>query len=75
VDVGAEKALHNRKSLLTVGINKVQGSFSVGEVVQLINEEENIIGVAKVKLSAADIGAQISQKNVIAAHADNIVLF
>jgi glutamate 5-kinase len=75
VDVGAEKALHNRKSLLTVGINKVQGSFSAGEVVQVINEEETIIGVAKVKLNAADIAAQISQKNIIAAHADNIVLF
>ena len=45
------------------------------EVVQLINEEENIIGVAKVKLSAADITAQISKKNITAAHADNIVIF
>ena len=75
IDKGAERALHNRKSLLTVGVNQVQGSFSVGEVVQLINEEENIIGVAKVKLNAADIAAQISQKNIIAAHADNIVIF
>lgn len=75
VDKGAEGALYNRKSLLTVGIKKVQGTFSAGEVVQLINEEENIIGVAKVKLSAVDIAAQISEKNIIAAHADNIVIF
>jgi glutamate 5-kinase len=75
VDKGAERALQNRKSLLTVGIGKVEGSFSAGEVVQLINEEENIIGVAKVKLGAADIATQISQKNIIAAHADNIVIF
>lgn len=75
VDKGAEKALINRKSLLTVGIRKAEGSFSAGEVVQLINEDENIIGVAKVKLSATDIAAQISQKNSIAAHADNIVIF
>jgi len=75
VDHGAEKALHNRKSLLTVGIARVQGTFSAGEVVQLINEEENIIGVAKVKLSAADMAAQISNKNIVAAHADNIVIF
>ncbi len=53
----------------------MKGSFSAGEVVQLINEEENIIGVAKVKLSAADIAAQISKKNITAAHADNIVIF
>ena len=75
VDKGAERALHSRKSLLTVGISQVQGSFSTGEVVQLINEEENIIGVAKVKLSAVDIAAQISKKNAIAAHADHIVIF
>ena len=75
VDKGAERALHSRKSLLTVGISGVQGSFSTGEVVQLINEEENIIGVAKVKLGAVDIAAQISKKNTIAAHADNIVIF
>jgi glutamate 5-kinase len=75
VDNGAERALHNRNSLLTVGIADVQGSFSAGEVVQLINEEQNIIGVAKVKLSAMDIAAQISKKNIIAAHADNIVIF
>ena len=75
VDKGAEKALLNRKSLLTVGIKKVQGSFAVGEVVQLINEEEAIIGVAKVKLGASDIKSQIATKNAVAAHADDIVVF
>jgi glutamate 5-kinase len=75
VDKGAEKALLNRKSLLTVGIKKVQGSFTSGEVVQLINEEEAIVGVAKVKLSASDIRSQIAAKNVLAAHADDIVVF
>ena len=75
MDKGAEKALQNRKSLLTVGIARVQGSFSAGEVVQLINEEETIIGVAKVKLSATDMAAQISNRNIVAAHADNIVIF
>ena len=75
VDKGAEKALLNRKSLLTVGVKKVQGSFAAGEVVQLINEEEAIIGVAKVKLGAGDIKLQIATKNAVAAHADDIVLF
>jgi len=67
--------LLNRKSLLTVGIKKVQSSFAVGEVVQLINEEEAIIGVAKVKLGANDIKSQIATKNAVAAHADDIVVF
>jgi glutamate 5-kinase len=75
VDKGAEKALLNRKSLLTVGISKVEGNFAGGEVVQLINAEEKIVGVAKVKLGAGDIKKQVSQKNIIAAHADDIVVF
>ena len=75
VDKGAEKALLNRKSLLAVGIKKIKGMFSAGEVVQLINEEETIIGVAKVKLDAQQMAEQISKKNAVAAHSDDIVLF
>lgn len=75
VDAGAEKALLNRKSLLTVGIKEVQGNFVAGEVVQLINEAEAIVGVAKVKLSATEIKKQIEKKNTVAAHADDIVVF
>lgn len=75
IDKGAEKALLNRKSLLTVGIRDVSGSFSAGEVVQLINEEKNIIGVAKVKLDAVEMAEQLSAKNALAAHADDIVIF
>jgi glutamate 5-kinase len=75
VDKGAAKALLQRKSLLTVGIKKVQGKFGEGEVVQLMDEEENIIGVARVKLDATAISKNIAQKNVLAAHADDIVVF
>ncbi len=75
VDKGAEKALNNRKSLLAVGIAAVSGVFSAGEVVQLINEEQQIIGVAKVKLNSPEITERLSKKNTIAAHCDDIVLF
>lgn len=75
VDKGAAKALLQRKSLLTVGVKKVHGRFTVGEVVQLMDEEENIIGVAKVRLDANAIKNKIAQKNVLAAHADDIVIF
>lgn len=75
VDKGAEKALFNSKSLLTVGISNVKGSFSAGEVVQLINEDQSIIGVAKVKLDAVQMAQQLSKKNAIAAHSDDIVIF
>jgi glutamate 5-kinase len=75
VDKGAAKALMARKSLLTIGIKYAEGKFTEGEVVQIMDEEEIIIGVAKVKLSAPGITKQLSVKNVIAAHADDIVLF
>ncbi len=75
VDKGAAKALQLRKSLLTVGIKKADGKFAAGEVVQLIDEEELIIGVAQARLSAIQINKEISTKNIIAAHADDIVLF
>ncbi|MFT4153166.1 glutamate 5-kinase [Parafilimonas sp.] len=75
LDTGAAKALANRKSLLTVGIKQIEGNFMAGEVVQLMNDVQEIIGVAKVKLNAKDMRAQIAQKNIIAAHADDIVIF
>lgn len=75
IDKGASKALHARKSLLTVGIRKVKGSFVAGEVIQLVDEEETIVGVAKAKLGGSEISKQISHKNIIAAHADDIVIF
>jgi glutamate 5-kinase len=75
VDKGAAKALQNRKSLLTVGITGTEGKFVPGEVVQLMDEEENILGVAKTKLNAQDIGKHLKEKNIVAAHADDIVLF
>ena len=75
VDKGAAKALHGRKSLLTVDITKAEGKFVAGEVVQLMDEEGNILGVAKTKLRAQDVTAQLKEKNVVAAHADDIVMF
>lgn len=75
VDKGAAKALRQRRSLLTVGVIDVQGKFAAGEVVQIKDEDENIIGVAKVKLDNGSIRQGISQKNMLAAHADDIVIF
>lgn len=75
VDRGAAKALQQRRSLLSVGIRRVQGKFAAGEVVQIKDEEEQIIGVAKVKLSAGEVTTRLTNKNTVAAHADDIVLF
>ncbi|MCG7858983.1 glutamate 5-kinase, partial [Flavihumibacter sediminis] len=68
-------ALMNRKSLLTLGITKVEGKFVEGEVIQLMEEDNTILGVAKAKLDAAAMETHRASKNIIAAHADDIVLF
>ena len=75
VDKGAERALSQRKSLLAVGVSKAEGRFLPGEVVQVVNSENTIIGVAKVKLGAEELAGQMRQKGAVAAHADDIVLF
>jgi glutamate 5-kinase len=67
--------MHQRRSLLTVGVKNVDGKFSAGEVVQLMDEDAGIVGVAKVKLAAKAIIENIMVKNVLAAHADDIVIF
>lgn len=75
LDKGAVKALGQRKSLLSVGVSKALGKFGNGEVVQLKDEEENIIGVAKVRLGASELVGSLTKKGVMVAHADDIVLF
>ncbi|MEP7258702.1 MAG: glutamate 5-kinase [Flavitalea sp.] len=75
IDKGAAKALLSRKSLLTVGITGLDGKFIEGEVIQLMNDDGAILGVAKTRLNAGVLAKRLKDKNVIAAHADDIVLF
>ena len=73
LDKGAAKAIADRKSLLTVGITQVEGSFAAGEVVQLMSGDA-IIGVAKTKLGATELKKHLKEKNFMAAHANDIVI-
>lgn len=75
IDDGACQALSDRKSLLAIGIMNVQRPFLVGEVVELVNTRGGIVGVAKMKLSSATLEEKGAQRNVMAAHADDIVIF
>jgi len=75
IDEGAGKALSNRKSLLAIGIVNVQRPFSKGEVVELVNANGEILGVAKMKLSSAALEEEGARHNLMAAHADDIVIF
>ena len=75
IDDGAYNALCDRKSLLSIGVVKVQRPFSPGEVVELVNESGDVVGVAKMKLSSTELDLKNKQRNVMAAHADDIVMF
>lgn len=44
IDDGAKKALLKRKSLLLVGVNKILGDFSKGEIAEILDNENNAIG-------------------------------
>lgn len=73
IDEGACKALQERKSLLLVGVVRIDRNFKAGEVVQLTAGDNEIIGVAKMKHNAEELGTR--RKDVMVAHADDIVLF
>lgn len=73
IDEGALKALQQRKSLLLVGVTRIEGAFSAGEVVQLTIPAGEIVGVAKMRFSASELTSK--RKNIMVAHADNIVIF
>jgi glutamate 5-kinase len=75
IDDGAYAALCERKSLLAIGVVNVLRPFSESEVVQLVNSNGAILGVAKMRLSASALGEKTTQRNVMAAHADDIVIF
>jgi len=43
IDLGAKNAILNKKSLLPVGIKKVEGNFERGSIVRIVDEEKKII--------------------------------
>ncbi|WP_152642862.1 glutamate 5-kinase [Bacillus alveayuensis] len=56
VDEGAEKAiLHQGKSLLPAGIKAVNGMFSSGDVVQIVNSQKELIGKGEVNYSSEQL--------------------
>ncbi len=74
IDVGASKALLNRNSLLAVGVKKVIGNFEAGEVVEIIDENKNVIAVARANKSAESINENLKTQNFEVANANDIVL-
>ena len=72
IDAGAYKALQNRHSLLAVGIKMVLSPFENGEIIEILDENNNAVAVAKVKIASTLLSGTL--KNLEVAHADNIVL-
>ncbi len=74
IDAGACKALQNRHSLLAVGIKKILTDFENGEIIEILDEDNNAVAVAKARIASAMLAQDINVKNLEVAHADNIVL-
>ena len=74
IDAGALKALQKRHSLLAVGIVKILSGFENGEIIEILDEENNAVAVAKVRVASALLANDLKVKNLEVAHADNIVL-
>jgi len=56
VDQGAEKAiLTEGKSLLPAGVQSVQGMFKQGEVVEIFNQQQELIGKGQVNYSSNEL--------------------
>lgn len=72
VDEGAVEAITRRgKSLLSVGIRRVEGAFSAGEVVDVLNEAGYVVarGLARCDGDAMRAGEDV------AVHRDELVVF
>ncbi len=74
VDAGAAAALQRRSSLLAVGVTAVLGEFAQGEVIELIDEHQRVIAVARARLSSIAFGELTSRQNVEVANANDIVI-
>jgi glutamate 5-kinase len=74
VDSGASKALISRKSLLAVGITGFDGEFEVGELVEILDEDKQILAVGKAKIPSQSLQENLKVQNLIFIHADDIVL-
>lgn len=74
VDAGAVRALQQRRSLLAVGVRSVLGEFATGEMVEILDDEQTPVAVARTRISSETLSQQLNQQNVEVANANDIVL-
>lgn len=73
LDKGAVKAIQNRKSLLSVGVVEYIGDFEKGEVVEMLDPQQNPVAVARARYSKAELVNATESREV--ANADDIVIW
>ncbi len=73
LDKGAVKAIQNRKSLLSVGVLEYIGDFEKGEVVEMLDPQQNPVAVARARYSKAELVNAKESREV--ANADDIVIW
>lgn len=64
IDRGAIEAVHGGASLLAAGVTGVEGCFTRGDAVQILDPEGNIIGQGLVTLDSKDVEATMGMKTV-----------
>ena len=79
VDAGAQKALMNNKSLLPAGIDRVEGAFQQGDIVEIHGRGEEKLGVGLINFSADTLkemlaGSRPMQRSEEAIHKDRMLL-
>lgn len=74
IDSGASQAVHKRSSLLAVGVQEVVGEFEHGEVIEILDENNFPIAVARSRISSRELNKGLKTQNLEVAHANDIVL-
>ncbi|CCH55674.1 glutamate 5-kinase [Fibrisoma limi BUZ 3] len=74
VDAGAVRALQQRRSLLAVGVRSILGEFAAGEMIEVLDEQQDAVAIARARLSSDSLTQQLQLQNVEVANANDIVL-
>lgn len=86
IDKGAEEAiLEHGKSLLPAGIIQVDGDFLAGEVVEIINQKEEVVGKGEVYYSSTELNmikglkseeakSMTNRTETVAIHRDGLII-
>jgi glutamate 5-kinase len=66
INEGAKNALLSRKatSLLTVGVTKIEGQFQKGDLLKIVDEKNNIVGIGKAEYNYKKALENLGIKNV-----------